>query len=93
MAMLGDNVNSIIDERSDEPATAAELEGLHTHFERVLDGTGFFNPDHPRTMRLRLRRLFQRADLDRTEINILRGAFAALDPARRRRSDAGNEEE
>ena len=88
MAMLGDAVTSITDERGDEPATAAELEGLHAHLERVLDGTGFFNPDHPKTMRLRLRRLFQRAELDRTEVNILRGALAALDPDRRRRGES-----
>lgn len=72
-------------ERAEPLATASEIEGLHAHFERVLEGTGFFNPDHPTTLRLRLRRLFQRAELDRTEVNILRGAFAALDPDRRRR--------
>jgi TrmH family RNA methyltransferase len=84
MAMLGDRPAGVPEERGDEPATASEVEGLHEHLERVLDGTGFFNPDHPRTMRLRLRRLFHRAELDRTEVNILRGAFAALDPKRRR---------
>ncbi len=88
MAMLGDEVTSVTDERGDEPATAGDLNGLHEHLERVLDGTGFFNPEHPKTMRLRLRRLFQRAELDRTEVNILRGAFAALDPKRRRRSES-----
>lgn len=87
MAMLGAEVQPRVDERGDVPATAAEIEGLHEHFEKVLDGTGFFNPEHPRTMRLRLRRLFQRAALDRTEVNILRGALAALDPARRRRTE------
>ena len=84
MAMLGDAGEALIDDRGDAPATADEIEGLHDHFERILEGTGFFNPDHPKTMRLRLRRLFQRAALDRTEVNILRGAFAALDPMRRR---------
>lgn len=85
MAMLGDQPGVVADERDDVPASADELDGLHAHFERVLDGTGFFNPDHPKTMRLRLRRLFQRAELDRTEVNILRGALAALDPQRRRK--------
>ena len=86
MAMLADAPARAADLRhADTPATARELEGLHEHLERVLDGTGFFNPEHPTTLRLRLRRLFHRAELDRTEVNILRGAFAALDPQRRRR--------
>ncbi|HMB72185.1 MAG TPA: RNA methyltransferase [Gammaproteobacteria bacterium] len=86
MAALGDAEGCSVEVREDPPATASELDGLHAHLERVLDGTGFFNPDHPTTLRLRLRRLFHRAELDRTEVNILRGAFAALDPDRRRRS-------
>ena len=86
MAALGNVEGSREDAREDPPATASELDGLHAHLERVLDGTGFFNPDHPTTLRLRLRRVFHRAELDRTEVNILRGAFAALDPGRRRRS-------
>jgi TrmH family RNA methyltransferase len=86
MAVLGGAGGSRADDDRSEPlATASELEGLQAHLERVLDGTGFFNPDHPTALRLRLRRIFHRAELDRTEVNILRGAFAALDPARRRR--------
>ncbi|MGD2168293.1 MAG: RNA methyltransferase [Gammaproteobacteria bacterium] len=87
MAVLGVKGGDVIETRGDAPATAGELEGLHAHLERVLDGTGFFNPDHPKTLRLRLRRLFHRAELDRTEVNILRGALAALDPERRRRDE------
>jgi tRNA (cytidine32/uridine32-2'-O)-methyltransferase len=85
MALTGQTNGRAVDERADPPATASELDGLHAHLERVLDGTGFFNPDHPTTLKHRLRRLFHRAELDRTEINILRGALAALDPDRRRR--------
>ena len=64
-------------------ASAGELEGLHDHLERLLSRAGFLHPDHPHTLKLRLRRLFQRAELDRNEINILRGALASLDPERR----------
>lgn len=85
MAVRGEPQDIAADARADPPATASELAGLYEHLERVLDGTGFFNPDHPTTLQHRLRRLLQRAALDRTEVNILRGAFAALDPERRRR--------
>lgn len=68
-------------------ATAAELEGFHEHLERVLTDAGFIKTDHPRTLKLRFRRMFQRAELDRTEVNILRGVLAALDPSKSRRGE------
>ena len=69
------------EEPRDAPlATADELEALHVHLEDLMRRTGFLNPDHPRQLKLRLRRLFNRARLDQTEVNILRGLFAAADP-------------
>jgi len=68
------------EQRDAPPATAAEFEGLHEHLESVLTRSGFLHPDHPRQLRLKLRRLFMRAELDQNEINILRGALASLDP-------------
>jgi tRNA (cytidine32/uridine32-2'-O)-methyltransferase len=68
--------------RDAPPATAAEIEGLHAHLEDVLTRSGFLHPAHPKQLRLKLRRLFMRADLDQNEVNILRGALASLDPAR-----------
>jgi tRNA (cytidine32/uridine32-2'-O)-methyltransferase len=62
-------------------ATADELEAFHGHLEDVMRRSGFLNPDHPRQLKLRLRRLFNRARLDQTEINILRGFLATVDPA------------
>ena len=66
--------------RAAPPATTEELEGFFAHLERLLDEAGYLRPDHPKQLRLKLRRIFQRAALDRTEINILRGMLAALDP-------------
>jgi TrmH family RNA methyltransferase len=75
------------EEARDAPlATAEELEGFHEHLDRVLSDARFLHPDHPKQLRLKLRRLFHRARLDRNEINIMRGALAALDPANRERS-------
>jgi tRNA (cytidine32/uridine32-2'-O)-methyltransferase len=72
------------EERRSAPlASAAELEGFHAHLERVLADAGFLHPAHQKQLKLKLRRLFHRARLDQNEINILRGAVAALDPAKR----------
>lgn len=65
------------------PVTAAELEGLHEHLERVLTLSGFLHPEHQRQVKLKLRRIFHKAALDENELSILRGALTSLDPTRR----------
>lgn len=64
-------------------ATAAELEGLHEHLERLLTDSGFLHPEHQRQIKLKLRRIFQKAELEENELSILRGALTSLDPAKR----------
>jgi len=61
-------------------ATAEELEHFYTHLQEVLTESGFLDPDNPRLLMRRLRRLYVRAQPDQNEINILRGMLSALDP-------------
>jgi TrmH family RNA methyltransferase len=70
--------------RADGPlaeVTVEEMEHLFEHLERVLVRIGFHDPAAPRRLMPRLRRLFQRAMLDRHEYNILRGWLAATEEA------------
>lgn len=62
-------------------ATAAELEGLYVHLERALADIGYYDPDQPKLLMRRLRRLYGRARPDRAELNILRGILAAAQRA------------
>jgi tRNA C32,U32 (ribose-2'-O)-methylase TrmJ len=64
-------------------ATAAELEHLHEHLERLLTESGFLHPAHQRQVKLKLRRIFLKATLEDNELAILRGALTSLDPAKR----------
>src|SRR5262245_46491668 len=64
-------------------ATAEELDGFHEHLERLLTDAGFLHPEHQRQIKLKLRRIFQRATVDENELAILRGVLTALDPAKR----------
>lgn len=74
----------------DRPATAAELEGFYGHLEQTLYDVGVIEPDRPKAMLMRrLRRLFYRAALSVTEINILRGILSAVQGKKRRRGDGG----
>lgn len=64
------------------PATAEEMEFFYEHLEQVLHASGFLDPDNPRLLMRRLRRLYIKAEPDKNEINILRGILSALNPAK-----------
>ncbi|MDD9961609.1 MAG: RNA methyltransferase [Gammaproteobacteria bacterium] len=75
------------------PATAAEVEAMLAHLERLLVATDFLDPDNPGQTLTRLRRLAARARLDQTEVRMLRGIATQLEkrsavPARRPPSSA-----
>ena len=64
------------------PAAADEMERFYEHLERVLVKLDFLDPDKPRRLMRRLRRLYNRAHPDENEINILRGILAATEQGR-----------
>ncbi|HSD60314.1 MAG TPA: RNA methyltransferase [Burkholderiales bacterium] len=59
-------------------ATLDELERFYQHLEQTLIQSGFLDPDHPKRLVPRLRRLFSRARLEKEEVNILRGVLRSL---------------
>ncbi|MGH8506642.1 MAG: RNA methyltransferase [Stenotrophobium sp.] len=61
------------------PPSAEEMERLYEHLERVLRMTGFLNPANPRVLMRRLRVLFNRAQPDRNELNMLRGILTTVE--------------
>ena len=63
-------------------ATSRELELFYEHLQRVLTDIRFLDPDNPRHLMRRLRRLFIRARPDQNEVNILRGILTAVDRSR-----------
>jgi TrmH family RNA methyltransferase len=65
------------------PATSEELERFYEHLENVLRDIQFLDPDNPRHLMRRMRRLFIRARPDKNEINILRGILTAVDRSRK----------
>ena len=60
-------------------ATSADMEHFYAHLEDVLTELRFLNPENPRHLMRRLRRLFIRANPDQNEVNILRGILTAVD--------------
>ncbi len=70
--------------RKEKPATVADREGLYAHLERAALESGFYKPESGSKLPTRLRRLFSRVpDLEREEVNILRGLLNALKSPKR----------
>jgi tRNA (cytidine32/uridine32-2'-O)-methyltransferase len=62
-----------------EWANAEQMESFYEHLEKVLVAIEFLNPEVPRQLMTRLRRLFYRARPDVMEMNILRGILGAVE--------------
>ena len=59
------------------PVDAGQMEMFFVHLEQTLLDIRFLNPEQPKRLMARLRRLFNRARPDQNEINILRGILTA----------------
>ena len=65
--------------RGQKPATVADREGLYAHLEEATVRSGFYVPSSGSRLPERLRRMFSRIpDLEREEVNIIRGLLKAL---------------
>lgn len=60
------------------PAPAQDMRQMYDHMQQVLLATGFLNPDNPGHLMRRLKRLFNRARPDQTEVNIIRGVLTSV---------------
>ncbi|VAW93127.1 tRNA (cytidine(32)/uridine(32)-2'-O)-methyltransferase [hydrothermal vent metagenome] len=75
---------AVVEGESESSASADEMERFYAHLRETLVDIGFLNPDNPRVMMRRLRRLFNRARPNQVEMNILRGILTASQKPRSR---------
>lgn len=62
----------------DQPlATADELELFHDHLATTMADLKFYDPDNPKQLLTRMRRLFNRTRMDKMEVSMLRGLLSA----------------
>jgi tRNA (cytidine32/uridine32-2'-O)-methyltransferase len=59
--------------------TTESLEQLYKHMEKTFKDTGFIIKNHPGEVMQKLRNVFTRAELDETEVSILRGILSSVD--------------
>ena len=55
------------------PANAEQMEAFYIHLEQTMRDIGFLHPERSKSIMRRLRRLFNRSQLDTKELDILRG--------------------
>ena len=65
-------------EVEDRPATSQEFEGFFQHLLMTLEKTDFLQLYKTKRLQQRIRRVFYRSELNRTEVNILRGILTAV---------------
>jgi len=66
-------------------ATTDQMNKFYEHLEQCMIDIEFYDPEKPRRLMRRLKRLFNRAQLDENEMNILRGLLAAAQDAVRKK--------
>jgi tRNA (cytidine32/uridine32-2'-O)-methyltransferase len=63
-----------IGDQGEEPlATAEQMEGFYQHLQQTMADIGFLHPERSKSIMRRLRRVFNRTQLDTKELDILRG--------------------
>ncbi len=70
-----------------QPATMDELELYYAHLEQTLIDIGFLDPQKPRHLMARLRKLYGRSGISKLEMNILRGILTETQKVARDAAD------
>jgi tRNA C32,U32 (ribose-2'-O)-methylase TrmJ len=62
----------------EELISSREMEGFYQHLEQALIEVAFLNPENPRYLMPRLRRMYGRVEVTRSELGLLRGMLSAF---------------
>lgn len=72
------NESDIKVEQGEEIVTSKDMQGYYDHLEQLMIESEFLDPKEPRLLMSRLRRLYGRLQISRSEMNILRGILVAF---------------
>lgn len=85
MALL--QPGALVSHHEEELATHNEIEHFYAHLAEVLGSVNFLKPHNPHRVQQRIRRLFNRAGLERMEVAILRGILSHVQKALEKEHD------
>lgn len=69
---------------AEPPAEQAELERFYHHLTEVMEEIGYLDPANPRLLMTRMRRLFNRSEPSKSELQVLRGVLSQVQKVHRR---------
>jgi len=72
------DIKPIRHELNEEVVSAEDMEGFYQHLETALIEVEFLNPENPRYLMPRLRRMYGRINVTRSELSLLRGMVSAF---------------
>jgi tRNA (cytidine32/uridine32-2'-O)-methyltransferase len=80
MASLADAEGNLpsLQEWDQPPVAADDLEYFHEHLAQTMADLNFFDPENPKQLLTRMRRLFNRVRMDQMEVSILRGLLSSV---------------
>ena len=72
------DIQPLSDALDEEIISANDMDGFYQHLENALIEVEFLDPDNPRYLMPRLRRLYGRIEVTRSELSLLRGMLSAF---------------
>tara|TARA_B110000503_G_scaffold143585_1_gene246066 strand:+ start:24055 stop:24804 length:750 start_codon:yes stop_codon:yes gene_type:complete len=80
MASLADEQSNLpaLTDWDQPPVKSADLEYFHEHLATTMAELKFYDPENPKQVLTRMRRLFNRVRMDEMEVSILRGLLTAV---------------
>lgn len=79
---INNHASEIMDVFNEEEiVTTKDMQGYYDQLQDLMVETGFLDPEEPRLLMPRLRRLYGRLHIRRSELNILRGILSAFQKA------------
>jgi tRNA/rRNA methyltransferase len=66
----------------EQPAADADTQAMLLHLQKTLIDIGFLDPEKPKKLMPRLQRLAHKADLKRSEVDVIRGLLTAITRAK-----------
>jgi len=81
---MAETINANPSDQKTELAGAGEMQYFYQHLQQTLLTIGFLFPDNLNSIMAKLKRLFNRTQLEKTEVSILRGILTAINTANKK---------
>ncbi len=78
MRYLQEQDKETVPTKQHEPVTADLMAGFYEQLEQTMIATGYLDPENPKQLSLRLRRMYNRMQPDQSEYQILRGFLSSV---------------